>query len=178
MKGVVMSSVRICDGIKMALLMLTVSRARSEIACREAREISFPYIFHLAWSNLRWMINELLKPRSCVQSSPISSRGHCHSRDSEEEKNNFCRRFTTNTLAVSDKWTPHFLFTLAKNYTLLSFILNTKQWNYCLSFWGRDKKQVSICYWHQLRKTNKQTLKNTENRILMHHFRPHSSTPL
>lgn len=52
MKGVVMSSVRICDGIKMALLMLTVSRARTEIACREAKEISFPYIFHLAWSNL------------------------------------------------------------------------------------------------------------------------------
>lgn len=31
---------------------LTVTRACGEIACREAKGISFPYIFWLAWANL------------------------------------------------------------------------------------------------------------------------------
>lgn len=76
-----MSCVHICKGIKNGVANaagLTVTCACSKIACQEAKEISFPYIFWLAWANLGWMINELCKSRSCVHNPQPYHSCQCH----------------------------------------------------------------------------------------------------
>lgn len=67
---------------------LTVTYVCTQIVYPEAKEISFPYISWLLWAKLRWMINELLKLGSPMQTL-------------HWQRGNFCKYIREKTLTFS-----------------------------------------------------------------------------